>query len=159
MNEQFQVMLDKQALTDLVSQYAISADTYDAELLASLWMEDGVYDFPGGWEEPVVGRDAIVEVDFRLMRTYQVVQHLIANPYFTINGDTAQGRTNIIFHGCTDKTQLEQHVSAGGYYEWTFQRTAQGWKIKTLYLGQLWATGKLGVEDSGAPHDQQTNPY
>lgn len=140
MADLLQELADKQALTDLLSEYTIAADTYDAKRLGDLWLDDGIFEFTAGWAEPAVGRDEIIRKDFFLMELFQSVQHVFANPLFTINGDVAEGRNNAIFYGCRDKNSPTNYISSGGFYQWTFKRTDKGWKIQKGIATQVWAS-------------------
>jgi hypothetical protein len=140
MNDLLRELADKQALTDLLSEYTIASDSYDAKRLGDLWLDDGVFEFPGGWDEPAVGRDEIIRKDFYLMELFESVQHTMLNPLFVIKGDVAEGRNNAIFHGCKDKNVPTSFVSGGGFYNWTFKRTDKGWKIQKGLVTQVWTS-------------------
>lgn len=131
---------DKRQLTDLLYRYTIVSDEYDAQKLGELWLEDGVFEFPAGWEEPAVGREDILRKDFFLMELFRSVQHVMANALFVIRGDVAEGRVNAVFHGCPDKGDGTRYVSSGGFYHWTFKRTDKGWRIQRGHATQVWAT-------------------
>src|SRR5690348_9572541 len=81
---------DRQAITDLLYQYATALDTRDWDLLRKTFTEDGVADYLefGGVNE---GGDAIVALCSGVLAGLDASQHLIANPRVTsLDGDRAE---------------------------------------------------------------------
>lgn len=65
-------------------------------------------------------------------------QHLITNRYFDIDGDTAEGRANILFAGVPDPKYPKRNVRFGCRYTWKFRRTERGWKTASTMVEKVW---------------------
>lgn len=131
-------MHDRMTIDELHSRYIFALDWYDADIVASLFAEDGVLDWAGGVVE---GREAI-RAAVAEMRVYfgkfeavdaptrpARLRHFVTNKVMDICGD--QARTVAFwFELNNDNRPRWPYVGAYGHYEDTLVRTADGWRFK-----------------------------
>lgn len=123
----FQRLEDREAIRDLIASYGPLADSGDAQGVAALWTEDGLYAVGGYGEHR--GRAAIAalisgETHQGLMK--QGCAHLLGPVAIRLEGDraTATGHSIVLRHGATG---FEVHrVSAN---RWALIRTPEGWRV------------------------------
>ena len=127
---------DIEAIKRLKARYCEICDHegYDADAMASLFTEDGVWDGEGvGRAE---GREAIRELFAGIAKVTGGSQHIVANPLIEVDGDQAQGVWHLIAavtqsDGTTDSNwpgtaarYHEDYVKQNG--EWKFRRVRAG---------------------------------
>lgn len=147
------VLEDKQALAELINAYGKVADRFDWEGWAEgAFTEDSEFVFVGGFGV-MRGRNEILEVCKGSMDPfYDVMQHILVNLDFEVDGDTATGTSNLIFTAIFDKDKPTDYYQAGGRYQWGFVRTEQGWRIAHTRLEFLWNNGA----DENSVFEQKT---
>jgi hypothetical protein len=118
---------DHVALYQLMMGYGPAVDAGEAELAASRWTEDGVYDAQvGAWE----GRDAIagmVEGDMHQGIIRGGSAHVTALPYVTVDGDRAVATAYAQLCRADGDNFRVWRVTAT---RWEFVRTSAGWKVQ-----------------------------
>ena len=112
----------KQALHDLVANYARAADRADEALMASVFHPDaeivtGVIDA----RAPDYARDITAMVRTNLKSTF----HSVANEYFEVDGDTAKGEVYVLAHMIAG----EDETLTGGRYLDRYEKRDGTWKI------------------------------
>ena len=122
-----QALEDREAIRDLIARYGPLADSGDAEGVAALWSEDGVYAVEGFGESR--GRAAIAtlitgETHQRLMA--DGCAHLLGPVAITVEGDhaTATGHSVVLRHGAAG---FEVYRVAAN--RWALVRTPDGWRV------------------------------
>lgn len=137
--KRLQYLEDKDALTALLNRYCTTADDKEWDEYAQNYLEDGTMGFEA-W--PLVrGRQAI-EKAAAAEEHFQGVLHSMSNMQFKIDGDKASGRANLWYCATPDTSKPDAHYAFGGPYRFTFERTADGWKVATMHLRKFWAQGK-----------------
>ncbi len=118
---------DCEAIRTLIASYGPLADSGDAEGVAALWTEDGVYAV-GGYGESR-GRNAIAalitgETHRKLMADGSA--HLLGPVAITLDGDqaTATGHSVVLRH--SGSAFEVYRVSAN---RWALVRTTDGWRV------------------------------
>jgi len=119
---------DLEAIRQLKYRYAAFCDDhFDADGIASLFTEDGIWEGAG---QNLVGREAI-------RRFWQPVDppfasHLMVNPVITVDGDSARGTWWII----GPMSRLEEGRTVAYWqlaaYDDDYRRTSEGWRISHL---------------------------
>lgn len=74
-----------QACTDLLHRFALKNDARDADALAEMFVEDGVFRRPTMPDQPYVGREAI-RAGFRAKPASVLTHHIISNIVVTVVG-------------------------------------------------------------------------
>jgi len=131
--QRLQVMEDVQAVEELKAAYCNAADggwnrpTHDADAVAALFIEEGVWD-AGGSGGRAQGRAAIRAL-FETFKAAPLAFHRISNPVIKIDGNGATGEWHVLvaitFAG-------DRHVWIGGIYNDRFVRTPGGWRFASL---------------------------
>lgn len=117
---------DQIAIYQLLASYGPAADSRSGQDVASLWLEDGRYDFGG---TPLVGSEAIAElVDLETHRGYVArgCAHVIGLPLIRVEADsaTATGYSRVYVRD-GDGWKVER-ASAN---RWELVRTEGGWRV------------------------------
>lgn len=115
------------ACTELVLDYALYRDRFDADPYANIFAEDAVLTVLG---QVYTGRAAIRQ---RLLdgRDGQITRHMMSTIRIFVQDDqTASGVSYVTVYGANPgEFPLDAAVTAVGEYHDKFVRTAQGWKI------------------------------
>ncbi len=102
--------------------------THDYEKIVSLFAEDCVTETP--FHGKIEGLEATRQ-HYINCQSSPFVFHLVANPIIEISGDTATGEWWVL----VASTSQQQNANwTAGVYDETYERTADGWKIKTMEL-------------------------
>lgn len=135
MEQQLQVLVDIQEITNLKASYCNAADcgwerpSNDADTIASLFVTDGVWD--AGSFGKAEGREAIRQ-KFKA-DLYPLGFHNISNPIVKVDGDTATGQWHVLAP-CIYNPADNQSIWIAGIYNDEFVRTPEGWKFKKLHV-------------------------
>lgn len=124
---------DTQAIGDLKAAYCNAADggwdrpTHDYDALASLFVEDGVWD-AGEYGGRCEGREAIRAL-IRSFRAWPFAFHRITNPVIRVDGDSAVGEWHVLV---AIRFRANRDAVVGGIYRDDFVRTSEGWRFETV---------------------------
>ncbi len=87
-----------QTCTQLIARFAQATDSADAETLAGMFVEDGVFIRPSKPDQPYVGRDVILE-GFRSRPAGLVMRHLVTNTVVdVVNAAEARARSYLLLY-------------------------------------------------------------
>ena len=105
-------------------------DNYDVDNIASLFVEDAVWESAtfGRYE----GREAIRGFFVEAPKMLPFAVHMVMNPIIEVNGDTATG-TWYLFQACTF-AEGERAVWGSARYDEEYVRIDGAWKFKHLVL-------------------------
>jgi hypothetical protein len=93
-SEKLQWLFDVEQIKQLKHRYCAYCDEqYDPDGIASLFVEDGVWD--GGPFGTYEGRDAIHEFFANASNLISFANHYVTNPVIEVSGDTATGRWDL----------------------------------------------------------------
>lgn len=119
---------DQIAIGQLAARYGPAADYGDAEAVAALWLEDGVYDAPphGRWD----GHDAIAGMinGGHQQGIRAGMAHVLTYPRIVVDGDEARAwnyALNVRWDPDNDQFQVRR-LSAN---EWRFRRVDGSWRV------------------------------
>ncbi|MEO0031051.1 MAG: hypothetical protein RIS94_809 [Pseudomonadota bacterium] len=118
---------DREAIRDLIARYGPLADAGDAQALAALWTEDGVYEVVGfASAKGHAAIAALIEGPVHRALMDDGCAHLLGPVAVDLDGDRAlaRGHSVVFRHGAAEFTA--HRVAAN---RWTLQRTAQGWRV------------------------------
>lgn len=127
----WEAIADRFEIAELLDRYAHAIDTWDWDLLATVFTPDAAVDFSstGRYVEgdsKVSGFDAIVAWYKMALAPFFGVLHFMGNHLVTVAGDVAH-------------TKSYMHVMSlpmGGIYQTECVRTPAGWRIKRLALDE-----------------------
>lgn len=118
---------DRLACQDVMASYAKGVDERDFALYRSCFADD--VEIVGFGPETMHGGDAWTEYVVGALENYSATQHMLGPQLATIDGDTAQCRTDVqAWH--LMKEPANKTLTLWATYNSTMQRTADGWKIK-----------------------------
>ncbi|MEU8617616.1 nuclear transport factor 2 family protein [Streptomyces sp. NPDC048623] len=133
-------VMDRLALDDLVTGYAVAVDDSDWAAYRALFTADGRADYRGSG-----GIEGAVEEVARWlaenMRRFPVRQHLIVNRRIRIEdlggypGDTATVRADYVN---PMRFESGEDFVCGGRYEFTARRTDAGWRLRGVVVEERW---------------------
>ena len=133
---------DEQSIRELILTYGPAADAGRADHAASLWADDGLYDWDAAGE-PYAGRDAVeamLNTDGHRGLIGSGVAHFAGPPLIRLAGDRATALTySLIMRRDADGRYYLWRVSA---VRWDLARTADGWRVRRR-------TNRL-LDDTGA---------
>jgi len=135
---QLQWLIDRAEITNLFYAFAAAVDNKDSEAYADLFTEDGVVELPHGTTR---GREAI-----RVMRgppPHWGTHHISTNHKIDIDGDQAIARGYLMATHIFDKSLPSKNAQAGGWYDTTLVKTADGWRFSSVRLSIVWTTGEM----------------
>ena len=122
---------DVEAVQNLHYRYCAACDdNYDADGIAAVFTEDGVWD--GGEVGRYEGRSAIVAGFAKMINSFKFVQHIVGNPIIQIHGDTATCQSRLWLVKITN-TGSQTIAFAGRYHNECIRQDGQ-WLIKRLGL-------------------------
>jgi pimeloyl-ACP methyl ester carboxylesterase/ketosteroid isomerase-like protein len=149
MPEDVGVLLDRQAIVDVIVRYAVALDTRDWRLLADCFTPDAtaVYD---RFDGPLRGFEAIQAGIQEALRPLDSSQHLLGNHVIDISGDRARASTYLLAQHYTKGTAGGDTWTLGGTYHDELVRTPEGWRISLRRLETAWTDGNRRVFDPGA---------
>jgi hypothetical protein len=136
LGRKIQFLEDLEAIKRLKHQYCAYCDNqYDADGIASLFVEDGVWD--GGAFGRCVGREAIREFFRGASKTLTLAAHNVMNPIIDIAGDRATGKWKLV-QPCTQETKEGPRAMwlMANYHD-DYIRTEAGWKFQSLHVDIL----------------------
>ena len=131
-----QTMADVIEIEQLLAAYAVGMTQDDIEAVIQVFTPDGTYSAFG---------DTYALADFpTLVAAAPKGLFLTGTPMLDLDGDRGTGVQTLCF---IDQTN---HAMRIGWYTDTYERTADGWRLRTRSLRFL---GRWGSRDSGKPHD------
>lgn len=130
-----QYLLDRIAISDLLTTYAHSVDTRDWDLYRSVFTADAHIDYTtaGGIAGTV---DEVATWLSNTMEMFSATQHLVSNEMVSIDGDTATVRA--MFYNPMRFANDGPFFHCGGWYNHDLIRTADGWRSQNLYEDHSW---------------------
>ena len=122
---------DVEEIKRLKARYcAYCDDNYDADGIASLFVEDAIWD--GGIRGKAEGREAIRDFFINAPNRLPFAVHMVMNPIIEVHGDTATG-TWYLFQPCT-YADGDRAVWGSARYDEEYVRINGAWMFKHLKL-------------------------
>jgi uncharacterized protein (TIGR02246 family) len=122
-----QALEDREAIRELIARYGPLADSGDAEGVAALWAEDGVYAIAGMGE--ACGREAIaalIEGPMHRRLMADGCAHLLGPVAIELAGDKASARGHsVVLHWSGEAFEVLR-VAAN---RWELSRGVEGWQV------------------------------
>ena len=127
---------DIEAIKRLKARYCEICDheNYDADAMASLFTEDGVWDGEGVGKAE--GREAIRELFAGIAKVTGGAQHIVANPLIEVDGDRAHGVWYLIAAVTqSDGTTASNWPGAAARYHEDYVKQDGEWKFRRVRAG------------------------
>lgn len=122
---------DREAIRELIAEYAFGFDNHDFRTVAELFAEDAFWTAPIGSARGVDNIETLFRSFLPDKNTGFERKHYITNHVIRVTGDTASLRCVLLVvreHG------IELIPSLGGTYNVQLVRTERGWRFKHFEL-------------------------
>ena len=146
MKDQVSILLDKQAIYEVLVRYCRGVDRCDEELVRSVYHADA-YDDHGYWKGS--GHDFAAFVVARLAKANTVTTHSISNVLITVDGDVAMSESQVVATLVRRNTSPLQADVMGARYLDTLSRRDGVWRIDTRQVVLDWNKVESWGETSG----------
>jgi hypothetical protein len=128
LEKRIRVLEDIEAIKRLKARYcAYCDDSYNADGVAGLFTEDGVWETGVGRNE---GREEIRAFFKQLPQSISFAIHMVLNPIIEVDGDTAKGSWYLLCP-CT-RAETGRAIWQAGRYDDEYVRVDGEWKFKNL---------------------------
>lgn len=127
-------------IQQLLARYAVTVTKGDIDGLLAVFTPDGTYSAFGD-TFPMEEFPALVDAAPKGL-------FLTGQPVIELDGDTGTGTQPLCF------IEHANHDMRIGYYNDTYRRTADGWRLRTRSMTFI---RRSGAHDSGRPHAYQRN--
>ncbi|HVW82195.1 MAG TPA: nuclear transport factor 2 family protein [Mycobacteriales bacterium] len=126
----------------VLAKYATAVDARRWELLDEVFVPGSVIDFTRNGGDRSTYPD-ILDYLRPAMAIFATCQHYFMNFQFDVTGDTGGGRFYCATQMVTIVAEGEEKLLAdGGFYDVTFTRTNDGWRVQELVAGLTWLDGE-----------------
>jgi hypothetical protein len=132
---------DRIEIQETLARYATAVDAKRWELLDDVFVVGAVIDFEanGGLRDTY---PAITDYLKSALGGFAAIQHYFMNFLFDVDGDTASGRFYCLTQMVTIVEGSDQMLADGGFYDATFTRNDDGWRVTKLVGGLTWLDGQ-----------------
>jgi hypothetical protein len=137
-----QIAADRVSIQDVMARYTAAVDQHRWDLFAEVFEDGADVDFVanGGIRDSY---PAIAEYLKTAMSGFVASQHYLTNFVTDVRGDEAQSRFYVFTQMITLEEGGEKILSDGGYYDATFVRNPDGWRVRKLTGGIVWWDGSV----------------
>ena len=125
--ERLRLLEDREAIRNLLAHYGPLADAGNAEAVAALWSEDGIYAVGGMGEAR--GRPAIAALISGPVHQSLLADgcaHVLTSPAIDLDGDNAVARCHSVVFRHEEGEWTPVRVAAN---RWELRRGADGWQV------------------------------
>ena len=132
---------DKVEIMELLSRYAQHVDERDYDALDAIFVPGAVIDFSNNEG----ARDTYPEIKAYLRESLSIfaaIQHYQTNFAIDVDGDVATGRNYVFTQMISIVDGADQLLADGGFYDTTFVRTPDGWRIQEYIASLTWLDGQ-----------------
>jgi hypothetical protein len=125
-----QALIDRAAISDVVTTYATAVDSRDWDLFGSIFTDSIFLDFrsfhPSLYKD--VTREELIGIT-RGIAAFDATQHLSSNHRHTLNGDSATCISYMHAGHFLKRDGVDHACFLYGFYTYELVRTEAGWKI------------------------------
>jgi ketosteroid isomerase-like protein len=122
------VRTDSDQIRRLADDYCWYADARDVDGMVSLFTKNGVMDAQAVGMNIIQGHEALREFYKLILPMHEYSQHLSGTHRIDIEGDSAKGTSYYLMQGAI---MGAGPISAAGYFEDQYVRTADGWRFSS----------------------------
>jgi hypothetical protein len=146
-NQQVQILLDKQRIYELLVRYCRGVDRCDVDLIRSVYHDDA-FDDHGYWKG--AGRDFAPFIANRLRHANSATTHSITNVLIEVNGDVARSEASVmatLVRRNSDPTEVDV---VGARYLDNLSRRSGDWRIDRRLVVLDWRKTEIWAETAPA---------
>lgn len=144
-------MSDRDAIVDVLSNYATGLDARDWVLWRSVFVDEVLFDLSSwhGIPPRPLETDRVVRAQARMFAELSVTQHFLTNHRIAIDGDRARALAHMRAEHWLANPGIEgtSRYTMFGYYDDRLVRTESGWKIEAMQLNVTRTEGNRWVMD------------
>jgi hypothetical protein len=142
-------LVDRQAIVDVCTSYALALDTRDWARLRGCFTPDAI----ASYGDPVAleGYEAIEVTCRRALEPLTASQHLLGNHVVEVTGDRAASVCYFQAQHIMDGLAAGTAYIVAGRYDDDFVRTPAGWRIARRTLTVMWVSGNPAVLERPLP--------
>jgi len=134
LEERLQRLEDIQEITQLIASYGPLVDAGDAERVAAMWTEDGVYDVDEIYMEDRAAIDAMVRGDRHQGLIQNGCCHFLGPAHVTVDGDRAVAVCPSVLLVRHEGRNFPARIGANHF---ELVRTPEGWRFAHRTIRQL----------------------
>jgi 3-phenylpropionate/cinnamic acid dioxygenase small subunit len=142
---------DRQAIVDVLSNYATGLDARDWVLWRSVFIDEVIFDLKSwnGVAPRPLNTDRVVATQARIFAELIETQHFFTNHQVVIDGDKARVQAHMRAEHWLANPGIEgtDRYTMFGYYDDQLVRTDAGWKIAEMQLNVTRTEGNRWVMD------------
>jgi hypothetical protein len=150
-------LYDRQLITDVMLRFGRGLDLHDWDLYATTLadpFEVNFFDLTG--RQPAVTTPAVWARFASACLERLTVHHQYSNFHIDLHGDDADGVFYYVArHRLAETRHGDDQYTQYGWYENSFHRGADGWKISKLKHGFQWCDGNPTLIDASDPDWQK----
>ena len=134
-----QRLVDRAEISDLILSFANAVDTRNHAEYAGNFTEDGILELPfGRWQ----GRATILAMEQPKPKTAS--HHVLTNHMVRFTSKTtATGRAYLVATHVFNTDNRRDIAQAGGWYDYEFRKTADGWRFAKVALTVVWESADM----------------
>lgn len=153
MDNELKQLIEEDKIRKLQYRYARGVDLHDYELLRSCFTDTIAVDFTDYL--PEAKYDALPAEDWVAMvrgltEKMDATQHVMTNIDAEFDGDTAKAYVYLRAQHYLPNNRGENYAECGGYYENTYEKVNNEWKIKSMKLTYSFWLGNQYVANIGS---------
>ena len=147
-----QMLMDRMEISDTMIHYCTSYDTRDWNAFRSTLTDPFELDFTCWWggEPELVTPNEWAEKVRGILTGFKASQHFTTNHSINVNGDEAHGVFYVLAQHYLPTEMGSNCFWLGGYYETSFVRTPDGWKISKHKFTYTWSDGNRALFEEAA---------
>lgn len=128
MDQRLQEMLDHHEIRKTLALYCHACDRGDAELMGSIYTDEGSFDDHGIVKGP--GQYYAREITAMIESTTHVISHTLGQSLIEVDGDTARAETFFLAFMTADGEGAPRLSQLGGRFVDHLDRVGSGWKVR-----------------------------
>ena len=145
---ELRILLEKQAITELVQAYSRAVDRHDFTLLRSLYTEDGIDDHGGIYSGSADGFVAWLREAMKVVET----SHALHNLTITVDGDIAEGEAYVTAYNRIPRAEggFDEFIQGLRYLD-KYRKTDGRWQFVHRTVVVDWAQHRPALWDFTHP--------
>ncbi|MGI2903810.1 nuclear transport factor 2 family protein [Tolypothrix sp. VBCCA 56010] len=143
-----QRIVDQTEIINLLNRFVLSIDTRDYTTMRACLTNEVNFDYSAlfGTIMPSAA-DELIEDVRQNHAGFRGLQHLTANHFVIVDGDSATCTANFIAHHFLPNDRGGNSWTLGGRYDYQLTQTETGWKISGCTIHVSWTDGNLQLFD------------
>jgi hypothetical protein len=140
-DDRMREIADKVEIQEVLARYALAVDARAWDDLDTVFADGAIVDFSnnGGARDTFPAIKGYLEQSLSI---FAAIQHYMMNFVIDVHGDTATARHYTLAQMVSIVDGADQLLADGGFYDSTFVRTPDGWRIQEFVASLVWLDGE-----------------